>query len=490
LKYLPLEALSEFLEVKDAIFIFVKLCNQGNNIFLEVLVATSTPLDLGNDWAKCSLRENIRVVLHIFLGVFISLQQLELEAAKEDSVTEQKVTLKIIVRADGVAVLLALHEFTTNAARVLVTDLIDLDCVVTAVERDNEATWLIIGLSWDEFCLETENVHILLEHLLHINLGWLRLERVDWSEWVLLSTISIVGRHSLIHDVGASLLQGNGVHGDAKDLLEPFASEGIAVVDHAVAAENVHTTSNSQVSWLIVLFWAQWHARIVSKKRLLCELLAFKKHGEGNLTIVRLIDLLNLDWTVREEEVENEEFVTAIVWSVLPENVEWENASVVLEETVKILVGSSTLKHDLDIVLVLSKIGRVLLHADHGAGLNERIIRIALWWVESDAFVLEESLGEIICIHDTENSAIYIKVDTDIQIFPGINLGLLSRDEYLVSLEEDALRDTTVLNSILKDVKSIVVQVVVHGALADAIVLVGVFNYGLLEVCLEVKDLL
>lgn len=41
-------------------------------------------------------------------------------------------------------------------------------------------------------------------------------------------------------------------------------------------------------------------------------------------------------------------------------------------------VGATTLEHDLNVVLVLSQIGRVLLHVDHGTSLNERIVRITL----------------------------------------------------------------------------------------------------------------
>jgi len=67
-------------------------------------------------------------------------------------------------------VLLALHELTTNATRVLVADLVDLDGVVTAVEGDDETTRLIIRLGGDELRLESQNVHILLEHLFHVDL--------------------------------------------------------------------------------------------------------------------------------------------------------------------------------------------------------------------------------------------------------------------------------------------------------------------------------
>jgi hypothetical protein len=110
----------------------------------------SSLLNLGNDLVEGGLREDIGVVLHIFLGVLVSLEELELEATEEDGVTEEEVTLNVVVSADGVTVLLALHELTANATRVLVANLIHLDGVVTAVEGNNESARLIIRLSRDE----------------------------------------------------------------------------------------------------------------------------------------------------------------------------------------------------------------------------------------------------------------------------------------------------------------------------------------------------
>lgn len=58
-----------------------------------------------------------------------------------------------------------------------------------------------------------------------------------------------------------------------------------------------------------------------------------------------------------------------------------------------------------------------------------------------------------------------------------------------MSLKENTLRDATVLNSVFQNVKSIVVKVVVNGALADSIVLVRILHNRLLEVGLEMKHL-
>jgi hypothetical protein len=58
-----------------------------------------------------------------------------------------------------------------------------------------------------------------------------------------------------------------------------------------------------------------------------------------------------------------------------------------------------------------------------------------------------------------------------------------------MSLEEDTLRDATVLNSVLQNMKSIVIKVIVNSALADTVVLIRVLHNGLLEVSLKVQHL-
>jgi len=58
-----------------------------------------------------------------------------------------------------------------------------------------------------------------------------------------------------------------------------------------------------------------------------------------------------------------------------------------------------------------------------------------------------------------------------------------------VSLEEDALGDTRVLDLGLEDVDGVVIEEVVDAALAGAEVLVGVFNDGFDEKGFEYQDL-
>lgn len=59
-----------------------------------------------------------------------------------------------------------------------------------------------------------------------------------------------------------------------------------------------------------------------------------------------------------------------------------------------------------------------------------------------------------------------------------------------MSLEEDALGNTRVLDTSFQNVNGVILKVVVHGALAETVVLVGVLDDWLLEVAAEVKNLI
>ena len=58
-----------------------------------------------------------------------------------------------------------------------------------------------------------------------------------------------------------------------------------------------------------------------------------------------------------------------------------------------------------------------------------------------------------------------------------------------MSLQENSLWDTGVLNSVLDDVDGVIIKVVEDDALSNSEVLVGVFNDWLLEIGEEFKDL-
>jgi hypothetical protein len=55
----------------------------------------------------------------------------------------------------------------------------------------------------------------------------------------------------------------------------------------------------------------------------------------------------------------------------------------------------------------------------------------------------------------------------------------------LVSLKENSLRDTRILNSRLDNMDSIIIKVVVDDALSDSVVLIWILDNWLLEISME-----
>lgn len=72
--------------------------------------------------------------------------------------------------------LLSLHEFATDSATVLIADFVHLDGVITAVEGNDEFAVLVIRFCGYEFAIESEDVHVLFEHFLHVKFRgfWLK----------------------------------------------------------------------------------------------------------------------------------------------------------------------------------------------------------------------------------------------------------------------------------------------------------------------------
>ena len=136
----------------------------------------------------------------------------------------------------------------------------------------------------------------------------------------------------------------------------------------------------------------------------LSQLLLLQKHGEGVLTRVLLVDLLDLNLTIRKVVTEDIVLVTSINGLVLPENVEVEDLSVVVEEGLESLVWSSTFQLHFDVVLELSLVRWGLLEVDHGSGVSEEILRVALGLAESDALVGVESSSELVAVDNSEDS--------------------------------------------------------------------------------------
>lgn len=117
--------------------------------------------------------------------------------------------------------------------------------------------------------------------------------------------------------------------------------------------------------------------------------------------------------------------------------------------------------------------------------MDEWIIWVAFWCADIQAFVCEESLCEVITINNSENSRVNIEILAKFQITPVVAFAWLGWVWKLMSLQEDSLWNTSVLNSGLNDVDCVIIKVVVDDALSDPKVLVWILNDWFLEVGFE-----
>jgi hypothetical protein len=127
--------------------------------------------------------------------------------------------------------LLALHETAANAPAVFVADFVDLDSIITTVETDDESAGLIIGICGDKFCVESKDVHVLLEHLFHVELRSFGLQSDNAAHRVFFSTIASVGRNSLVKYVGGGLLEWDRDLSEIAIAFVPVFGEVVNVVD-------------------------------------------------------------------------------------------------------------------------------------------------------------------------------------------------------------------------------------------------------------------
>lgn len=392
---------------------------------MQIRAVFGASLDLSEDSGNRGLGEVLVVILHILLGVFIRGHEHELEATKGDDAAEEEVALLVVGASLRVDLLLALHEPSANSAGVLVTDFVDLDGVVTAVERDDEVTRLIIRLSADESGVEPQDMHVLLEHLLHVDLGSLRVQRIDRAQRVLSSAVTIVRRNLGLSNDWRRNGQLDRLLIEAHHGRVPALCEVVTVVDEAVTTVDMNLVAAEQVLRTIELLRLQVHARTVGQDRFLRQFLLLEQHRERVVTRVLSDNLLNLDAAVRQVVVEDEELVATVVALVLPEDVEAQHLAVVVEERLKVLVRAATLQVNLDVLLDLCLVGRRLLEVDHGTGVSEVVVRETLRLVELNALLSVESLRELIAVTNAENATVDIQVLGNVQILPSVVLGLV-----------------------------------------------------------------
>lgn len=146
-------------------------------------------------------------------------------------------------------------------------------------------------------------MHVLLEDLLHVNLGCLGVQRKHTVHGVFLGSIASVRGDSLIDEIWSCLLEldGNLVLLEVSGV--PGSVEIVTLVDQAVTAVNSHGRTALHVLRLVVVFLTERHAGAVGENGSLSESLSLQEHGEGVAATVLHGDLLDLNSVVGEEVV-------------------------------------------------------------------------------------------------------------------------------------------------------------------------------------------
>jgi len=218
--------------------------------------------------------------------------------------------------------LLTLHETTSNTARVLVANFVDLNSVVTAVERDDEISRFVIRLSADEFRIESEYVHVLLEHLFHVSLWRFGSERVNRAKGVLWGSIAVISGNFRLSDDRGWHGKLDWVLSDAHVSLIPLLGEVITIIDEAFSIVDSDFGAASKIGRPIELLSLKAHTGAVGKNWGLSKLLFLEEHREWSTSRILSIDLFDLNLTIREIIVEDVELLSTIVRAVVPEDVE------------------------------------------------------------------------------------------------------------------------------------------------------------------------
>jgi hypothetical protein len=235
-----LETASEFLEVKYFITVLIQFLEKVNGEVLEGGEFLGGGKNFREDVVYASFGENAAIVLHVLLSVFVGRDKHELKTREEDGAANKEIALTVVPTSDGVLLLLTVNEGSSNATRVLVANFIDMDGVVTTVIADNEGARLIIRLGRDKAGVKPQDVHVLLEHLLHVELWRLGLEGDDGTHSILFGTVASVSGNGLVEYSRGGFFQGDGVLLNVEVLAVPLLGVVISVVNEALAAPDVN----------------------------------------------------------------------------------------------------------------------------------------------------------------------------------------------------------------------------------------------------------
>ena len=431
----------------------------------------------------CLYLKLLRVSFHVLGGVGITLYKVKLESVDVDNLSDSEVTGLEEDSGGTVLQAAALEELTGSETRVANNLLKHSNGIVSEVKGDDEDTVDILDRGVGELGEETHVLSVLLNELLDILLGGLGHKLLERAERILLRSESVVrgNRHSwelldlIVHLDGLKLLLRGTIVLDAIIL-------GVAVGSTDEESTTVDTDGGSNLEVrggdeLVV--GASVHGSTdggdvgLRLSVVLGELTSLEETREGVATRVGLLDLVHLDGVISKEVVDDVRMLLSIERRIVPGGEEAKNVSVVLEElgglgdidgvgglaraglVVDLLGGTELVVRS---TLLALAVGRV--------GVNGVRLRVS---TDRESILLEEGTSESVSVDD----AVDARVDRHISANGKVRrtkVGLSVLGD-AVSLDDDSLRKTRVVNLGLNDRHGSILEVVVDDDLADAEVL-------------------
>ena len=135
-----LESALKLCQLHKLIIVLVQSSQKPDHVLLKRLTSFCAGLDLPNDVCKAGFRKDIRVILHVLLGVVVAGDEHKFETGKLHSATNAKISFLVVLARDWVVLAFTLHKTAAYPSRILVTDLVDLNRVIATIERNDEVT--------------------------------------------------------------------------------------------------------------------------------------------------------------------------------------------------------------------------------------------------------------------------------------------------------------------------------------------------------------
>lgn len=147
--------------------------------------------------------------------------------------------------------------------------MVDLDCIVSAEEGNDEFSALLVLVLGDESRLETHDILVVGKELSHIFLGRFWLETENATQGIFGSSVAVEGRNLMFDGSFLALLDLDGHEFNAQLVSVVSFGEVVSIVDNAIPSKDVDMLTDGKILRRVEFFLLETHSRVDSVDRLL-----------------------------------------------------------------------------------------------------------------------------------------------------------------------------------------------------------------------------